>query len=108
MAETIVLITFRLNVSPPAYEQVVAPLAQTIADVVGLRWKIWLVNPAQRAAGGVYLFDDEASAHAFLAGAIVGELKRHPALSAWTVQQFEVIEAVTTITRGPVRQGLRV
>ena len=53
MSETILLITFRLNVAPSAYEQVVAPLAQTIADIVGLRWKIWLVNPAQSAASVV-------------------------------------------------------
>jgi len=108
MSETIVLITCRLNVAPSAYEQVAAPLAQTIADVVGLRWKIWLLNPAQCAAGGVYLFDDAASADAYLSGAVVAELRRHPALSAWTVQQFAVIEAVTAITHGPIRQGVRV
>src|SRR5262245_18028120 len=108
MSETIVLITCRLNIAPSTYEQIVSSVANTIADVVGLRWKIWLVNPAQRAAGGVYLFDDAASADAYLSGAVVDELRRHPALSDWSVQQFAVIEAVTAITHGPIRQGVRV
>src|SRR5207247_8887770 len=85
MSETILLITFTLNVSTPEYEQVASSVANTVADVVGLRWKIWLRNPAQREAGGIYLFDDEASAQAYLAGAVVDELTRHPALSASTV-----------------------
>jgi len=34
MSETILLITFTLNVAPSEYEQVVAPLAQTIAEVL--------------------------------------------------------------------------
>jgi len=108
MSETILLITFTLNASTSEYEQIVSPLANTIADVVGLRWKIWLINAVQSEAGGIYLFDDEASAHAYLASAVVDELQRHPALSAWTVKQFDVIEAVTAITHGPVRQGIRV
>ena len=38
--------------------------AQPIADVAGLRWKVWLMNEAEHEAGGIYLFDNKAAAEA--------------------------------------------
>lgn len=37
-------------------------LARDIAATSGLRWKLWTENRADGQAGGIYLFDDEASA----------------------------------------------
>ena len=66
MAQSLVEINFKLTVSGAEYEQAVAPLAQTVADVGGLQWKIWLLNEHTHEAGGVYLFADGDSARAFL------------------------------------------
>jgi hypothetical protein len=52
--------------------------------------------------GGIYLFDDESSAQAFLEGPIAAGLGQHPAVSDISVKQFEVLGDLTTITRGPV------
>lgn len=41
-------------------------LAEDIATTPGLRWKIWTENPATGRAGGIYLFEDEGSARAYL------------------------------------------
>lgn len=41
-------------------------LAQSIAKEPGLLWKIWTENEAEKMAGGIYLFSDEASASAYL------------------------------------------
>jgi Putative mono-oxygenase ydhR len=43
MAQTVVQINFKLHMSGKEYEQAIAPLAQPLADVAGLRWKIWLL-----------------------------------------------------------------
>lgn len=42
-------------------------LAESIAQEPGLIWKIWTENPDNHEAGGIYLFEDQASAEAYLA-----------------------------------------
>ncbi len=71
-------------------------------DVKGLLWKIWLVNEAEKSAGGIYLFKDDASVEAFLKGEIVAGLKKHPALSDIEAKVFDILPEHTKITRGPV------
>ena len=50
----------------PEMAQAYADLAASIADEPGLRWKIWTENEADGIAGGVYLFDTDAEARAYL------------------------------------------
>ncbi len=108
MSQTIVQINYSFSIPRADLEQAFLPAAQPIADTPGLRWKIWLMNEADSAAGGIYLFDDEASARAFLDGPIAGSLKTNPVISSVSVKQFGVSEEHTAITRGPVRMGVRV
>jgi len=98
-------LNFKFSVSGSEYEQAVSPLASQFAAVAGLRWKIWMINEAEGEAGGIYLFDDEASVKAFLEGPLAAQVTSHPALSDFSVKQFDVMENVTAITRGPVEEG---
>ncbi|WP_299789081.1 monooxygenase [uncultured Shewanella sp.] len=41
-------------------------LAESINAEPGMIWKIWTENESQQLGGGVYLFEDEASAQAYL------------------------------------------
>lgn len=102
MPGRILQINFKFNVPRADYEEAVSPLATPIAEVDGLRWKIWIVNEAESEAGGIMLFDDEASTKAYLDGPIVAQIVSHPALSDFSVKQFDVIEEETATTRGPV------
>jgi hypothetical protein len=102
MAPTIIQISYRLNMSGKAYAQAIAPLAQTVADVAGLQWKIWLLNESAHEAGGIYLFADEDSASAFLRGPLVAQITGAPSIADFRVAQFEVLDTLTAITRGPV------
>ena len=108
MSQKILQINFKFNVSPVEYENAVSPLAGPIADTPGLQWKVWLMNTADHEAGGIYLFDDEASVQAFLAGPIVAGVKSHPALSDISAKVFDVMEELSLICRGPVRESVRV
>jgi len=105
MSPKILQINFRFSVSQPELEQAFAPAAQPIADTPGLRWKVWLMSGADHEAGGIYLFDDEASLQAYLNGPIVASLGGNPALSDVAVKVFDTIESLTLITRGPIREG---
>jgi hypothetical protein len=73
----------------------------------GLRWKIFLVNEAEREVGGICLFDDEASLQAYLDGPVAA-LKDDPTLSDISVKQFDVMEEHSAITRAPIRESVRV
>ena len=99
MGIQIVQINYKLEGSREKYVEENLPYAQPIADVPGLRWKVWTINAARGEAGGVYLFEDQASMQAFLAGEIVTEMKGDPSLS---IKTFDVIEELTTTTRGPI------
>ena len=73
-----------------------------IAAVDGLIWKVWIINEETQEAGGIHLFENEASLNAHLGGPIVAQLTGHPNLSDFNVKQFDVMEEPTTITRGPI------
>ena len=102
MSGRIMQLNFRFSVSGSEYEQAVAPLASQFAAVAGLRWKIWMINEAEGEAGGIYMFEDEASIKTFLEGPLAAQVTSHPALSDFSVKQFDVMEDQTAITRGPV------
>lgn len=108
MSQKILQINFQLSVPAKDYEQACLPAAQPIADTPGLRWKVWLMNEADHEAGGIYLFDDDESMRAFLAGPIVAAVKSNPDISDISAKTFDVMDALTVVTRGPVREGSRV
>ena len=100
MPGKILQINYKLNGPRAEYEKENLPYAQPIADIPGLRWKVWIINEAQSEAGGIYLFDDDAAAQSFVDGPIIAEMKGDPTLS---IKAFDVIVELTTITRGPVK-----
>ena len=102
MSGRIMQLNFKFSVSGAEYEQAVSPLASQIAAVAGLRWKIWILNEAEGEAGGIHLFEDEASVNAYLEGPIAAQVTSHPALSDFSVKQFDVMEDQTKVTRGPI------
>ena len=99
MSGKILQINYKLSGPRAEYEKENLPYAQPIADIPGLRWKVWIINEAQSEAGGIYLFADDAAARSFVDGPIIAEMKDDPTLS---IKAFDVIAELTTITRGPV------
>jgi len=96
----ILQINYKLNGPRAEYEKENLPYAQPIADIPGLRWKIWIINEAQSEAGGIYLFDNDAAVQAFVDGPVIADMKGDPTLS---IKAFDVIAELTAITRGPVK-----
>jgi hypothetical protein len=64
------LVTWNLSISRAELEAAWLGAAQPIADTPGLRWKVWLMNEAKREAGGIYLFESEGAAQAYLGGGV--------------------------------------
>lgn len=102
MAERVLQVNFRLNVSTADYQTLARSVAESYAQVPGLRWKVWILNEEQRTAGGIYLFEDQRAVDAFLAGGLAKAVATHPALQDVTISEFDVMPDVTAVTRGPV------
>jgi hypothetical protein len=96
----ILQINFNLNLPVAEYRRMAASVAHAFIDVPGLRWKIWLLNPAAQEAGGIYLFDSQASLDAYLNGPLVAQLRGLTSIRDISIKQFEVIPEVTALTRG--------
>ena len=87
------------------YEAANLPWAQPIADRPGLRWKIWLMNAADGEAGGIVLFDDDASRQAYVDDLLT---EPDPSISHMSIKRFDVLDEHSAITRGPVLESVPV
>jgi hypothetical protein len=100
----ILQISFRFKVKRSEVEHnflKMAPMFGPSGTVKGLEWKIWLMNEAEKSAGGIYLFKDDASLQTYLKGDIVAGMKINPAISNIEAKVFEILPECTKITRGP-------
>jgi hypothetical protein len=102
MSKTVLQINFKFNVSPAELAEAFAPLVEPIAKVPGLRWKIWSLDESTSEFAGIYLFDDVDSVQGYLEGPIIAGVRKHPALSDFSIKQFGVIDEFSAITRGPI------
>lgn len=102
MAGYLLQLNFALNIPVEEYIEIGRSVAQPVADVSGLRWKIWFVNEAQHEAGGIYLFESRTAADAYANGPIVETLRSAPFVSDLTIKGFDYSEELTEVTRGPV------
>jgi hypothetical protein len=83
-----------------AMTEAMEDLARSIAEEPGLLWKIWTENETASEAGGIYLFEDIASAEAYLAMHTT-RLKSF-GISHVNGKIFAVNKALSQIGRGPV------
>ena len=102
MSERILQINFRYNVAKDDYVGAVSALANDFAAAEGLCWKVWLLNEDKSEAGGIMLFEDQASLDGFLNSPLAAKVTGHPALSGFSIRQFGVMKKETGITRGPL------
>jgi len=98
----ILQINFKFNVTREQYEATGSSMAQDFANVPGCLWKVWLMNEEASEAGGIYLFADEASVEEFKGSPLVAAVLSHPALADFSIKQFEVLDAISRVTRAPL------
>ena len=103
---TLLKITFHApNGASESAEQAAWERAHKIAVWPGLIWKIWIAEPTQLLFGGIYLFENEASAKAYLEGPIGKSIRAIPDISDFDAQLFEIEEKLSAVTRGPLSLG---
>lgn len=102
----ILQINFDLSVPVADYQKMVDSVAHAFVNVPGLRWKIWLLSPAAREAGGIYLFDTQESLNAYVNGPLVAHLRGLTSIRNLSMKQSEVMPEVTALTRGPIEGAM--
>ena len=103
MSGEILQINFKFGVTESEYQELASSLAPAFAEVPGLTWKIWIMNQDKREAGGIYCFDSRSSLEQFLSSQLAADVQSHPAVSEFSAKTFDVMDAATRVTRGPVR-----
>lgn len=106
MAEKVLQVNFKFSVTPEEYAEAVAPLAEPISEIGGLLWKVWITNPEEREAGGIYLFADESSRAAYAGSEIVEGILNNPVLSQFNIKSFDVMPEPCRITRAPLGESV--
>ena len=98
----ILQVNFKLDLPVEEYRKMCASVAQAVADVPGLQWKLWLLNEERKEAGGIYLFSSEEALNDYLGGPIVAAVKQHPGIQDVSVKRFDFAADLSARTRGPV------
>jgi hypothetical protein len=102
MPQQILQVNFKVSMPRVDLESAWLGAAQPIADTPGLQWKVWLINEAEKEAGGIYLFESEAAVQAYMAGPMVAALKASPVISNISTKVFGVMAEHSAITRAPL------
>ncbi|MER2526642.1 MAG: monooxygenase [Candidatus Competibacter denitrificans] len=76
-------------------------LAHSIAKEPGFIWKIWTEDARAQQAGGIYLFEDEATARAYLH--MHTERLKGFGIAQVNAKIFDINEPLSAITRGPLQ-----
>jgi putative monooxygenase ydhR len=76
--------------------------APHIAELLGLRWKIFIRDSRTQDGGGIYLFDTREQAEAWLAGPGVAAVRQAPTVHSFSAKIFDVQEEPSRITRAPL------
>ncbi|HEY3253609.1 MAG TPA: YdhR family protein [Polyangiaceae bacterium] len=79
-----------LNVSTDEWLRHCQRVVGMMLSVSGLEWKLWVASPAANAAGGIYLFRDEATAAAYVSGPVLAALRSNPQVRDVRVRVYAV------------------
>jgi hypothetical protein len=81
--------------------------AEVLSRQPGLLWKIWIGSSERPEVGGIYLFESESAAHAFLNGPLFAQVKANPGFTRIHTKLFDVDELHSAITRAPLPAGAK-
>ena len=95
-------INYKLSSPVNEFLRAAQPVADLIAGVDGLKWKIWLMSEDRNEGGGLYLFENESALNRFVNGPVVERLKTHPDIDEVVAKVFDVPADLSAITQAPI------
>ena len=99
----IVTVNYEYEGDPAEWAKAYTPeRAEMFVNLPGLQWKIWLDAPEDKRTGGIYLFEDRASADAYSNGPLMDRHRNNPVLQNLQVRTFNTREEMSRMTRAPI------
>lgn len=83
----------------PSMTEAMTGLAQSIAKEPGLIWKMWTENQTTQEAGGIYLFDTQENAQAYLK--MHSERLKAAGVSTINAKFFDVNSELSVMSKMP-------
>lgn len=102
MTTRVLQVNFSFSCTPEELGRDLAPLVDSVSRAPGMVWKVWLIDAEARRGGGIHLFERNEDMQAYVQGDIIAGLQRHPAISQIDMQQFDVLEDFSRMTRAPL------
>ncbi len=94
----VLTVRFKSAASARELEAPFRELAPAVAAVPGLLSKTWIQDGD--LFGGLYIFKDQASVDGFAASQMVVDIMGNPAFSDFRLEQYDVLEELSAVTRG--------
>lgn len=99
----LVQINFRYNISDDQLHDLAMSFPKDIMpNILGLRWKIFAKDSAERTSCGIYLFDTMAHALEYESGDEVAKMKSAPAVSDLSIRISDVMTEESVLCGAPV------
>lgn len=102
MSKIVLQVNYAFTSSVEEHRQLVTPMAEPISAVPGLIWKVWLMNEADKEAGGIYLFESSEAANGFMNSDAVASFVSQPTVTNVSAKMFSPDETLSRVTRGPL------
>lgn len=95
------LITFRSEAGLKALEGPFTEYAQALCNVSGLIAKTWIKDG--ETLGGFHVFASRAEADGYLGSEMVAGLTANPAFSDFSIEHYDVLDALSAKTGTPAK-----
>ena len=102
MKNKVLIVTFEMEGDHSDLEHHAGRIAAPIANVPGLIWKLWITNPEEATAGGIYLFASDRALNDFVDGPIAAEIVNRSGLINVSMKVFEIMAGPSRRTRAPL------
>jgi hypothetical protein len=102
MSKTIVQINFNYDLAEEELKEGAKKLVQPVQQVPNLVWKTWIVNDQEKLTGGIYLFENEEAAKAYVEGPLIDQLRNSPVFKNLSIKLFDIMEDQSKATRAPI------
>ncbi len=100
MSKKIVQINFNYDLAREELNEGAKEFVHPIQQVPSLEWKTWILNDQEKLAGGIYLFENEEAAKAYVEGPIIDQLRN--SFKNLSIKLFDIMEEQSKATRAPI------
>ena len=102
MSKKLVQINFNYDLAREVLNERAKEFVRTVQQVPSLVWKTWIVNDQEQLTGGIYLFENEEAAKAYVEGPIIDQIRNSPVFRNLSIKLFDIMEEQSKATRAPI------